>query len=69
MFDTPENLILGLLTGIAFGFFLQKGRVAKFEVILGQLGVCEHLVANKAAPRRHIAAHLGFDGISGLQGG
>lgn len=37
MFDTPENLILGLLTGIVFGFFLQKGRVAKFEVILGQL--------------------------------
>lgn len=37
MFDTPEQLILGLLTGIAFGFFLQKGRVAKFEVILGQL--------------------------------
>lgn len=37
MFDTPEKLILGLLTGIAFGFFLQKGRVAKFDVILGQL--------------------------------
>lgn len=37
MFDTPGNLILGLLTGIAFGFFLQKGRVAKFNVILGQL--------------------------------
>lgn len=37
MFDTPENLILGLVTGIAFGFFLQKGRVAKFDVILNQL--------------------------------
>lgn len=37
MFDTPENLIMGLLTGTAFGFFLQKGRVAKFDVILGQL--------------------------------
>lgn len=37
MFDTPENLILGLLTGIVFGFFLQKGQVAKFNVILGQL--------------------------------
>lgn len=37
MFDTPENLILGLVTGIAFGFFLQKGRVAKFDVILSQL--------------------------------
>ena len=37
MFDTPEKLVLGLLTGIAFGFFLQKGSVAKFDVILGQL--------------------------------
>ena len=37
MFDTPEQLVLGLLTGIAFGFFLQKGSVAKCDVILGQL--------------------------------
>lgn len=37
MFDAPEKMILGLLTGMAFGFFLQKGRVAKFDVILGQL--------------------------------
>ena len=36
MFDSPEKLALGLLTGIVFGFLLQKGRVAKFEVIVGQ---------------------------------
>lgn len=36
MFDSPEKLILGLVTGIVFGFLLQKGRVAKFEVIVGQ---------------------------------
>lgn len=36
MFDTPERLILGLMTGICFGFLLQKGRVAKFSVIIGQ---------------------------------
>ena len=36
MFDSPTKLALGLLTGIAFGFLLQKGRVAKFHVILGQ---------------------------------
>ncbi|MHB8973444.1 MAG: YeeE/YedE thiosulfate transporter family protein [Pirellulaceae bacterium] len=36
MFDSPEKLGLGLLTGIVFGFLLQKGRVAKFEVIVGQ---------------------------------
>ena len=31
------DLALGLLTGIAFGFLLQKGRVAKYQTILGQL--------------------------------
>jgi uncharacterized membrane protein YedE/YeeE len=37
MFESPLQLILGLATGIAFGFLLQKGRVAKYQVILGQL--------------------------------
>lgn len=37
MFESPTNLSLGLITGILFGFLLQKGRVAKYEVILGQL--------------------------------
>jgi uncharacterized protein len=37
MFESPERLVLGLLTGMLFGFLLQKGRVAKYEVILGQL--------------------------------
>jgi uncharacterized membrane protein YedE/YeeE len=36
MFDSPDKLALGFLSGIMFGFLLQKGRVAKFEVILGQ---------------------------------
>jgi hypothetical protein len=36
MFDHPTRLLLGLVTGIAFGFLLQKGRVAKFHVIMGQ---------------------------------
>ena len=36
MFESPARLALGLLTGIVFGFHLQKGRVAKFEVIVGQ---------------------------------
>lgn len=30
-------LVLGLLTGVAFGVLLQKGRVTKPDVILGQL--------------------------------
>ena len=32
-----SDLALGLITGIAFGFLLQKGRVAKYQTILGQL--------------------------------
>jgi uncharacterized membrane protein YedE/YeeE len=37
MFESPYMLVTGLLTGIVFGFLLQKGRVAKFQTILGQL--------------------------------
>lgn len=37
MFEDPLKLLLGLVTGIFFGFLLQKGQVAKFQVILGQL--------------------------------
>ena len=36
MFDSPERLLLGLLIGVLFGVLLQKGRVAKFPVIVGQ---------------------------------
>jgi len=31
------QLWLGLFTGIAFGFFLQKGGVTRYDVIMGQL--------------------------------
>jgi hypothetical protein len=37
MFESPLRLALGLVTGIAFGVLLQKGRVAKHGVIVGQL--------------------------------
>ncbi len=37
MFDSPDKLLLGLATGIVFGLLLQKGRVALFDVIVGQL--------------------------------
>ena len=36
MFDPTTKLLLGLVTGILFGFLLQKGRAAKFHVIIGQ---------------------------------
>lgn len=35
--DSPVGLLLGLVTGVAFGFLLQRGRVAKLPVIVGQL--------------------------------
>lgn len=44
MFDDPTRLLLGFLTGIAFGFFLHKGGVARHEVIVGQLLLRDHTV-------------------------
>lgn len=34
--DSPRQLVLGLVFGIVFGFLLQKGGVAKYEVLMGQ---------------------------------
>jgi uncharacterized protein len=34
--DSARQLVLGLLFGIVFGFLLQKGGVAKYEVLMGQ---------------------------------
>jgi hypothetical protein len=36
MFESIDKLLLGLISGLIFGFLLQKGRVAKFRVIVGQ---------------------------------
>lgn len=36
MFESWDKLLLGFLYGLIFGFLLQKGRVAKFRVIVGQ---------------------------------
>ncbi len=45
MFDSADKLLLGLVTGIVFGFLLQKGRVAKFPVIIGQFRLKDWTVA------------------------
>ena len=37
MFEEPCRLILGLVTGFVFRVLLQKGQVAKFQTIMGQL--------------------------------
>lgn len=45
MFDTPDRLLLGLAIGVVFGFLLQKGQVAKFNVIVGQFLLRDWTVA------------------------
>jgi len=35
--NAKAQVVLGLVTGIVFGFLLQKGQVTEYEVILGQL--------------------------------
>ncbi|MBR1368971.1 YeeE/YedE family protein [Methanocalculus chunghsingensis] len=35
--DTKAQMVLGLLSGIVFGFLLQKGGVTEYGVIIGQL--------------------------------
>ncbi len=45
MFEDPLKLGLGLITGIIFGILLQKGRVAKFRVIVGQFLFTDWTVA------------------------
>lgn len=49
MFDTPERMLLGLLTGVAFGFVLHKARVADYAVILGQFLLRDWTVAKVMA--------------------
>jgi uncharacterized membrane protein YedE/YeeE len=43
-FDTPGLIVGGLLTGVVFGFLLQKGQVAKYRVILGQFLFTDYTV-------------------------
>jgi len=37
-------LLLGLVTGLAFGFLLQRGGVTKYQVIVGQFLLANHTV-------------------------
>lgn len=43
-FDKPFLIVGGLLTGVVFGFLLQKGQVAKYRVILGQFLFTDYTV-------------------------
>jgi hypothetical protein len=43
-FDKPGLIIGGLIAGVAFGFLLQKGQVAKYRVIIGQFLFTDYTV-------------------------
>jgi uncharacterized protein len=43
-FDKPGLIIGGLIAGVAFGFLLQKGQVAKYRVIVGQFLFTDYTV-------------------------
>ncbi len=45
MFESPDKLILGFISGIVFGFLLQKGQVAKYRVIMAQFLLKDWTVA------------------------
>lgn len=45
LFATPLALLQGLILGIIFGFLLQKGRVSRFGVIVGQFLLTDFAVA------------------------
>jgi hypothetical protein len=42
--DSPRQLVLGLVFGIVFGFLLQKGGVARYEVLMGQFFLTDFTV-------------------------
>lgn len=59
----PAQLALGLATGIAFGFLLQKGGVTQYEVILGQLLLTDFTVLKVMAS----AVVVGMVGVYALR--
>jgi hypothetical protein len=64
MFDTPDKLALGLITGVAFGFLLHKGGVTKFRTIVGQFLLKDFTVLKVMLT----AVVVGGIGIYGLLG-
>ncbi len=42
--DSPRQHVLGLIFGVVFGFLLQKGGVAKYEILMGALFLTDFTV-------------------------
>jgi uncharacterized protein len=64
MFDPPSKLLLGLFTGVLFGFLLQKGHVAKHTLIVKQLLLRDWTMAKIMA----VAITVGGLGVWALAG-
>ena len=65
MFEPIGRLLLGLLSGVVFGFLLQKGRVAKFHVIVGQFLLADWTVL-KLMGTAGVVGSVGVHGLVGL---
>jgi len=63
MVEPLPRLLLGLATGIVFGLLLQKGRVAKYRVIIGQFLLKDFTVVKIMAT----AVLVGAIGIYAMQ--
>ena len=60
--DSPKQLALGFVFGVVFGFLLQKGGVAKYEVLLGALRLTDFTVMKVMLT----AIAVGMVGIFGM---
>ena len=63
--DSARQLVLGVLFGVVFGFLLQKGGVAKFEVLMGQFLLTDFTVI-KTMLTAIIVGMLGIFGLRAL---
>jgi len=60
------QLVLGLVTGIIFGFLLQKGGVTRFSVIIGQLRLVDFTVV-KVMLSAVVVGSLGIHALHSLK--
>jgi hypothetical protein len=62
---SPPQLLLGLLFGVAFGFLLQKGGVAKYHVLMGVL-LLEDMTVIKVMLSAIVVGMAGVFGLHAL---
>ena len=65
IFDSPLTLFYGALTGLLFGFLLQKGGVTRFSVILGQF-LLEDFTVLKVMGTAIVVGAIGIFGMRAM---